>query len=197
MAAKIERAIRQSAGLMAGRILEAAGEEATRGDADEEGRAAALPRARRRDADRGRGGAARQARRLIRALEARLLTQRTAGHSPFLTLCVPRDRAPFPSREGAAAFGARANRLGSARTPCPRRNKVSAKLAMTSAKTPTAKPKGAACASAAIAAAAPAASGTKPTRHQRYSRRVSRFLRQKRPRGGRLERRSCRATIPR
>ena len=35
---------------------------------------------------------------------------------------------------------------------------------MTSAKTPTAKPKGAACASAAIAAAAPAASGTKPTR---------------------------------
>jgi len=41
MAAKIERAIRQSAGLLAGRILEAAGEDtprgaATRGDADEE-----------------------------------------------------------------------------------------------------------------------------------------------------------------
>src|SRR6476661_7232675 len=37
VAEKIERAIRQSAGLLVGRILEAAGEEATRGDADEEG----------------------------------------------------------------------------------------------------------------------------------------------------------------
>ena len=46
MAAKIERAIRQSAGLLAGRILEAAGEEATRGDAARRARAAALPRAR-------------------------------------------------------------------------------------------------------------------------------------------------------
>ena len=36
MAAKIERAIRQSAGLLAGRILEAAGDETARGDADEE-----------------------------------------------------------------------------------------------------------------------------------------------------------------
>ncbi len=36
MAAKIERAIRQSAGLLAGRILEAAGEETARADTDEE-----------------------------------------------------------------------------------------------------------------------------------------------------------------
>ena len=66
MAAKIERAIRQSAGLLAGRILEAAGEEATRGRCRRGGPGRRLCRGRGRDADRGRGGETRQARRLIR-----------------------------------------------------------------------------------------------------------------------------------
>ena len=63
MAAKIERAIRQSAGLLAGRILEAAGEDTARGDADD-GEPWRFCRRRGRDADLWRCGKARQARRL-------------------------------------------------------------------------------------------------------------------------------------
>ena len=108
MAAKIERAIRQNAGLIAGRILEGAARR-PRWRRRREARRR-LCRGRGRDAARGRGGEARQARRLSARPRgsAAHAADRWTLRVPDLMSCL-RDRSPLSiARERGSRRSARA-----------------------------------------------------------------------------------------